>query len=452
MKLKEECTAILERKTAIITEFKKDLQYKDLLYVNTINSFRQEIELMISLMSKQFFDTRSKTFDAFNSIEGKFLEDRKLLLEEYKTKVTGMIKRLIFLQTEQENELKNLEDRLENECDLSVYNLEMTFINKVLLMEKMHNKLDELIEEYNYDIKIMKERLDYRLEVRREKIKESNEKIKRYTELAKKLKEERNKLRIEYLQNHRKYKAINSKLQEKFIKLTKKYEDLKQKFQHFEKYDDQQFKAIYEMNSNMAKELAKKVYYANRTIATQLLGKDDIAQENPNSFTLEELSKETNFKEEAKEDEKKIKSLEEQSKNQPSLISRIPLERIKAVFGYIVAEAEFMVETEVIQECAGMSFEDKLPRYVESLVRGLGIKTENELQQLISFFEKHNQAQEEENLAEFSEESEEDDREARNRQKPLELDPDGIIGLLKEYWVEKKQRQQDQSLFIKSNG
>ena len=162
-------------------EFSKELNYKDQLYVDSLKKFRADIEYMISLMRKQFHDLRSQMLDHIKKIEDKFNEDRNKLIENYKKNIENLIQQLKEEETKGSSQLSKLEDAKEDESDKSAYKKEMEMINKIYVMEKHFNFLKENIEVFTYDLKILNEKLDYRVEVRSEKIKENEEKDRQYT-------------------------------------------------------------------------------------------------------------------------------------------------------------------------------------------------------------------------------------------------------------------------------
>ena len=76
-----------------------------------------------------------------------------------------------------------------------------------------------------------------------------------------------------------------------------------------------------------------------------------------------------------------------------------------------------------------MTFDEKLPRYIDSICRALTIKNDQELNQLMILFDKHNLNSQEE--IKISEES-------------LQIDPDIVLDLLKEFYLEKKNKAKEQ--------
>ena len=94
-----------------------------------------------------------------------------------------------------------------------------------------------------------------------------------------------------------------------------------------------------------------------------------------------------------------------------------------------------------------MEIDDKLPLYMESLCKSLGIKTDEDLNGLLALFDKKNKAVVEEIKTE-EEVLDGDEMENVNKTRQgnnLELNTDEILMYLKEFLQEKKKRRDEQS-------
>jgi hypothetical protein len=88
-----------------------------------------------------------------------------------------------------------------------------------------------------------------------------------------------------------------------------------------------------------------------------------------------------------------------------------------------------------------MTADEKLPLYIESLCRSLNIKSEGELNHLLSIFDKFNQ-----NIVNTNSNlMNEDDEEENTEKNILKIDPDEILGLLKAFKSEKDKMAQEHS-------
>lgn len=411
-----------------------------------MKKFRSDIEQMIKLMREQFLTLRNEMLLHLTEVESKFEGDRKTLISNYKKGIGDLIRNLCETEEEKERALTNLEDELERKAKNDAYKAEMEYINKVMIMEKHSNFLKETIEDFTFEVKILLERLEYRVEVRDEKIKENQNKKAQYEKwdgkLADKIRESFNI----YREKDRENRVKNAQLKEELMKMTDSYDKLKEKFQHFEKYDDLRFKDIYDMKSKEAKELALKVALAERTIRTQQLGMELIHNDNPEGFSLEELQKEKDLEEESVDEKEKINANDQFRQN---ILNRIPTERVKQVFSYIIQEAEFLIEMETINKCAEMTYEEKLPHYIESICRALNIKNEQELNQLLTLFDKRNLVKQKEvkKTEESNDSGDEGFKLEEEKDVSFEIDPDIVVELLEEFYNEKKINTKDQSKF-----
>ena len=439
-RFKMDCDAIMQKKKNLIIEFTKELDYRDQTYVDSMKQFHKDIKKMIKLMSEQFITLRDKMLTELNLIEEKFNEDRKDIIDkQYTNYIKSLIDKLDFVGTEKEKELTNLQDTLEENAENEAKKKEDDFIYRVILMETHLNYIKEKVEEFLYEIKILFEKLEYRIKIRDEKIKEAEEKKDQFSSMESDLGNKINKGMEKYRKKDEEKRERNSRLRNDLLKMTHSYDALKEKFQHFEKHDELRFKEIYDMKSKQARELALKVVLADRTIKTQQLGRDNIPNDNNEGFSLDELQKD----QEIEDDEsnlKKKKNLE--AKNNANfkhnILDKISIPRVKQVFECIIDEAEFLIDTKTIEKCEGMTSEEKVPEYIESICRALNIKNEHELNELLALFYKSNK--DNKKLDDENEENKEkeDDSEnsEENKQKDnddISFEKDNVLNILKEF-------------------
>ena len=437
-RFKLECDAIMQKKKNLIIEFTKELDYRDQTYVDSMKQFHKDIKKMIKLMSEQFITLRDKMLTELNLIEDKFNEDRKDIIDkQYTNYIKSLIDKLDFVGTEKEKELTNLQDALEENAEMEAKKKEDDFIYRVILMETHLNYIKEKVEEFLYEIKILFEKLEYRIKIRDEKIKEAEEKKDQFTNMENSLTEKINKGMEKYRKKDEEKRERNSRLRNDLLKMTHSYDALKEKFQHFEKHDELRFKEIYDMKSKEARELALKVVLADRTIKTQQLGRDNIPNDNNEGFTLDELQKDQEIDED--ENTLKKKSLEEKKKAnfKHNILDKISIPRVKQVFECIIDEAEFLIDTKTIENCQGMTSEEKVPEYLESICRALNIKNEHELNELLALFYKSNK--DNKKPGDENEENKEKDDESENsedKQKDnddISFEKDNVLNILKEF-------------------
>ena len=437
-KFKLDCESIMQRKKNLIIEFTKELNFRDQTYVDSMKQFHLDIQKMIELMSEQFITLRDKMLEHLNTIEEQFLEDRKdIINEQYITYIKNLIDKLDRVGTEKEKELTTLQDTLEENAENEAKKKENDFIIKVILMETHLNYIKEKVEEFLYEIKILYEKLEYRIKIRDEKIKEAEEKKEQFSNMESTLTEKINKGMDKYKKKDEEKRERNSRLRNDLLKMTHSYDALKEKFQHFEKHDELRFKEIYDMKSKEARELALKVVLADRTIKTQQLGRDNIPNDNNEGFSLDELQKDQEIEED--ESSLKKKTLEEKKKAnfKHNILDKISIPRVKQVFQCIIDEAEFLIDTKTIEQCEGMTSEEKVPEYIESICRALNIKNEHELNELLALFYKSNK--ENKKPGDENEENKEKDDESENsedKQKDnddVSFEKDNVLNILKEF-------------------
>ena len=205
------------------------------------------------------------------------------------------------------------------------------------------------------------------------------------------------------------------------------------------------------MKSKEAKELALKVILADRTIKTQQLGMENIPNDNNKGFSLDELQRDQELEETEENQNKQVNEAEKKRNNfKNNILDKISIPRVKQVFIYIIEEAEFLIETDTIERCKNMTYEEKVPEYVESICRALNIKSEHELNQLLELFYKHNLNDKQEDKKDENEEDEgdsegEEKEKNSNENDEIKIDPNEVLEILKEFYNEKKKKAQEKS-------
>ena len=437
-RFKLDCDTIMQKKKNLIIEFTKELDYRDQTYVDSMKQFHKDIKKMIKLMSEQFITLRDKMLTELNLIEDKFNEDRKDIIDkQYTNYIKSLIDKLDFVGTEKEKELTNLQDTLEENAENEAKKKEDDFIYRVILMETHLNYIKEKVEEFLYEIKILFEKLEYRIKIRDEKIKEAEEKKEQFSNMESSLTDKINKGMEKYRKKDEEKRERNSRLRNDLLKMTNSYDALKEKFQHFEKHDELRFKEIYDMKSKEARELALKVVLADRTIKTQQLGRDNIPNDNNEGFSLDELQKDQEIDEEDTSLKKKNLEEKKNANFKHNILDKISIPRVKQVFECIIDEAEFLIDTKTIEKCEGMTSEEKVPEYIESICRALNIKNEHELNELLALFYKSNK--DNKKSVDENEENKEKDDESENsedKQKDnddISFEKDNVLNILKEF-------------------
>ena len=437
-RFKFDCDAIMQKKKNLIIEFTKELDYRDQTYVDSMKQFHKDIRKMIKLMSEQFITLRDKMLTELNLIEDKFNEDRKDIIDkQYTNYIKSLIDKLDFVGTEKEKELTNLQDTLEENAENEAKKKEDDFIYRVILMETHLNYIKEKVEEFLYEIKILFEKLEYRIKIRDEKIKEAEEKKEQFSNMESSLTDKINKGMEKYRKKDEEKRERNSRLRNDLLKMTHSYDALKEKFQHFEKHDELRFKEIYDMKSKEARELALKVVLADRTIKTQQLGRDNIPNDNNEGFSLDELQKDQEIDEEDNSLKKKNLKEKKNANFKHNILDKISIPRVKQVFECIIDEAEFLIDTKTMENCQGMTSEEKVPEYIESICRALNIKNEHELNELLALFYKSNKDNKkpgDEN--EENKEKDDDSENSEDKQKDnddISFEKDNVLNILKEF-------------------
>lgn len=466
-KFKSECEGIIKEKESLILEFSKELEYKHSTYITSLHKFKNDIVNMISLMKRQFINLRNRMLEIIwnenlnqenseksekrkasnynpididknrDCIEGEFLRDRQLLLNDYHEFILNLIKKLESNEEQSGTRLSQQENERENENEKEAFKEESKFINKLILMERFFNIVKQEVEDFSYDLKILLEKLEYRVEIREEKIKENKENVKKYTK-------ERNKMKVRISKSMKAYKLIDNRLRMEnmnlkieFIKMTDSFDDLKKKFKHFKSYDEERFMKIYNMNFLESRELAKKVLYADRTIKNQQLGVDFHEKNELNStssievkgFSIEDLQNDDLIEDERAILVQKQVKIDDKNEINQRIISKIRLDKVRKVFQVIIQEAEFLIDMQTIDKYGRLQIEEKLPFYIESLCKALSIKNESDLNQLIDLFEKKSR------LTSNDIDTNDDD---------ISIDPDKVLDYLKEFYDERKKANKNE--------
>lgn len=376
------CNAVVASKDALIGEFQTQLRSKDEEYVKILRFQGEEIGSLIGKIRSEFRELRSEYETEMETIENAYIEEREQLVST----LTGEIDALF--DTRRANEAFYKESKQKRE---ELYQREIEELitrgadqhNKLKIELEMNiQTLKQQLEEIRATYQLNTEKLDYNYRVLTELDVEKTAELTRYKRRLTKLKDQLNQYVAKYTEMETADNKTNNELTEDYRRLTHKYKDLQAKFRHFEVADTQKYQEIWTMHDDEAKDLVDNLLKADKILSEQLLGwvwkapdvavtQDALGRQG--THTAGGLNSEDGEEGEAGPTRRTVAGA-----------------RVKAVLNLLATEAGFLLNPEVQASLDSLTPDEVELRTAESLLKSLGVKTEEKLTTLVNYFFKDN--------------------------------------------------------------
>lgn len=377
-----ECNKAIKSKDEIILEFKRQLREKDEEYVSSIRQHSEDIEELIKKIQEEFQSLQIIYDDELKKIEEAFINERNQIINENSLEIESMFdirrnKETFYKESKQKREeeyQKEIDDLITkgtDECNKLKIELEL----KVQLLKKQ-------LEEIRATYQLNTEKLDYNFRILTEKDLDKKEEFLRYKRREAKLKDILSLEISKHNDVEKHVMKINKDLTEDYRILTQKYKELQSKFRHFEIADTGKYDEVWSMHEEVVKEKLDQLLKANRIISEQLLGWKWVP---PNAETLELLFQKRDQVAGTLNDTERDDYTKGGS-TQSAYVRKVSGARVRAVLKMLLTEAGFLIDQETLSVIDSLSNDEADMAKAEYLLRVLGVKSEESLRTLISYF------------------------------------------------------------------
>lgn len=393
----ESCNSIIRSKDELISDFQQQLRAKDEEYVRALRQQAEDVDELLNRIRKEFTELQTEYDKELDAIEEAYLEERERLINDHTNEIDSMFEQRRNKELNyKENKQKMEEDYQREVEDLITRGADQ--YNKLKIELEMNiQALKQQLEEIRATYQLNTEKLDYNYRVLTELDVEKNAELARYKRRLNKLKAQLNNLVTRFTEMEANDTKTNHDLTEDYRSLTLKYKDLQAKFRHFEIADTTKYDEVWAMHEEEVKDLVDQLLKADKIISEQQLG---WMWKPPDIQALQQvlgrhgglgLSAMTN-KADAAAEEAKNKPEELNEEKDPAeetveeKMRKIAGYKVRAVLKVLAAEAGFMINPQVRESLESMPDEEADIAKAETLLKALGVKSEEKLNTLVNYF------------------------------------------------------------------
>lgn len=415
------CSAIIASKDDLIKDFTKQLHAKDEEYVRALRQHSEDIDTLLSRIRSEFRELQVAYDQELDHIEESYLKEGDGIVAEHTSEIDAMFEQ----RRLKENGYKENKTRTEEDCkrDLEAamkrgadqYN--KTKIDTEMNIQALKQQLEEIRATYQLNT----EKLDYNFRVLVELEVEKSAEVGLYKRKLNKLKTQYNALVTRFTEMEATDLRTNSDLTEDYRTLTLKYKDLQAKFRHFEVADTTKYDEVWALHEEEVKDLVDQLLKADKILTEQMLG---WAWRAPDMAALQAVLGRHGGGvggiaatpaagpggEEA--DGEGVTTTDNNAGNVPAELSleaaalmmaatgaeedqgpspeevrqRVAGVKVRAVLRVLATEAGFMINSAVREALSSLPEEEADVARAELLLKALGVKSEEKLQQLVGYF------------------------------------------------------------------
>ncbi len=420
---KQSCDAIIAEKNSLIKTFQTELKNKDEEYVKALKRHEEDIELLLARMKGQYETMRSEYCSELDRIEDAFLQERQEVLLENKSELDGIFEKrrkmeMAYMEAKQERE-----EQYQRELD-ELRTADAEDYNKLKIkLETNIQTLEQQLEEMRATYQLNTEKLEYNYRVLTERDMENSATLAQQKRRLTRLKDSLSTLTNKYHVADQKYKQENMELTDEYRRITKQYKDLQSKFKHFEMADNKKYQQVWAMHEAEVKQKVAKLVKADRILTEQVLG---FEWDGGGAATQMSVSASSATLAESLPSSK-AESNEEDSAAPAVEISKA---KVKCMLDMLTTEASFLVDPTLKESLAELKPEEAAKLQAESILKALGVETEEDLAALLGFFFHSIQDADEDDLLQFGDQ----DAIVNN----LKIGSDDVVRVIKKF-VEKKE-------------
>ncbi|NXP02314.1 DRC1 protein, partial [Thinocorus orbignyianus] len=393
----EQCALLLEEKNKLISDLQQELKNKDEQYVQAIKKQSDDIHLLLERMEEQIRLLLKTYRHDLLQIEKAFELERQELLDNNRKKWKEGI------QAHNTQELEYLRDRMEKveEFEKQLNQLrvqdEEEYNSMKIQLENDVEHLERQLQQFKAIYLMNQEKLDYSLQVLKKQDEENTIMRSQQRRKLNRLHSLLNNLRTKLANQEKQFREENQSLAADCERITGQYKETQKNMRHFAVGDAEKFTEVWLMNEEEAKGLMRKALDADRIIHTQQLG---LPWEEPSYWFLHHVGPLQRYKEKrmATElaEEVLTASSGEGGKEKPVKVEDgvTPLRNIsqrtaKRILELVSDESGFLIERKLLKPLNVLGRNERTIMRLDSIFVALGINTEDDLYQLMDFFQKY---------------------------------------------------------------
>ncbi len=403
----ESCNSIIRSKDDLINDFQQQLRAKDEEYVRSLRQQAEDIDELLNRVRKEFTELQSEYDKELDTIEEAYLEERERLINEHTNEIDIMFEQRRNKELNYKENKQKMEDEYQKEVEDLITRGADQYNKLKIELEMNIQALKQQLEEIRATYQLNTEKLDYNYRVLTELDVEKNAELARYKRRLNKLKAQLNNLVTRFTEMEANDTKTNHDLTEDYRSLTLKYKDLQAKFRHFEIADTTKYDEVWSMHEEEVKDLVDQLLKADKIISEQQLG---WLWKAPDVQALQQVlgrhgglglgaankadAEETKTKAEEQSNNNNTTNNEgekegggaEKEETVEEKMRKIAGYKVRAVLKVLAAEAGFMINPQIRESLESMPNDEADITKAETLLKALGVKSEEKLNTLVNYF------------------------------------------------------------------
>uniref|UniRef100_A0A8W4FHH3 Dynein regulatory complex subunit 1 n=1 Tax=Sus scrofa TaxID=9823 RepID=A0A8W4FHH3_PIG len=266
------CAGLIEDKNKLISELQQELKMKDDQYVKDLKKQADDICLLLERMEEQVKNVMKTFRQELHHIEKAFEVERHELLTSNKKKWERALqahnaKELEYLMSR----IKKVEDYEQQLNRQRIWDCEEYNVIKIKLEQDVQI-LEQQLQQMKATYQLNQEKLEYNFQVLKKRDEESTVIKSQQKRKINRLHDVLNNLRSKYNKQIKQFQEENQSLTSDYKRLVLQFKEMQKAMRHFALIDDKQFREIWLMNEEEAKELISRALDVDRIIHTHHLG------------------------------------------------------------------------------------------------------------------------------------------------------------------------------------
>ncbi|XP_029088121.1 dynein regulatory complex protein 1 [Monodon monoceros] len=390
------CAGLVEDKNKLISELQQELETKHDQYVKDLKKQSGDICLLLERMEEQVKNVMKTFRQELQYIEKAFEVERQELLTSNKKKWEQALqahsaKELEYLM----NRIKKVEDHEKQLNKQRIWDCEEYNTIKIKLEQDVQI-LEQQLQQMKATYQLNQEKLEYSFQVLKKRDEESTVIKSQQKRKINCLHDVLNNLRSKYNKQVKQFQEENQSLTSDYKRLVMQFKEMQKAMRHFALIDDKQFREIWLMNEEEAKDLISRAFDVDRVIHTHHLGLPWTAPDfwflkNVGPISQQQRKSATQILEEVlmEAEEEGAEEAASAPGSYLDLPKQVSAKTTRKILMLLCDESGFLIESKLLSLLLPLDKNECYLLKLDAIFSALGIENEDDLYKLVNFFLKY---------------------------------------------------------------
>ncbi|XP_065746920.1 dynein regulatory complex protein 1 [Phocoena phocoena] len=390
------CAGLVEDKNKLISELQQELETKHDQYVKDWKRQSGDICLLLERMEEQVKSVMKTFRQELQYIEKAFEVERQELLTSNKKKWEQALqahsaKELEYLM----NRIKKVEDHEKQLNKQRIWDCEEYNTIKIKLEQDVQI-LEQQLQQMKATYQLNQEKLEYSFQVLKKRDEENTVIKSQQKRKINCLHDALNNLRSKYNKQVKQFQEENQSLTSDYKRLVMQFKEMQKAMRHFALIDDKQFREIWLMNEEEAKDLISRAFDVDRVIHTHHLGLPWTAPDfwflkNVGPISQQQRKSATQILEEVlmEAEEEGAEEATSEPGSYLDLPKQVSAKTTREILMLLCDESGFLIESKLLSLLLPLDKNECYLLKLDAIFSALGIENEDDLYKLVNFFLKY---------------------------------------------------------------